>query len=60
MTGSTETSPETGDKEVPVQTIIYTETGDSPAMTGTIEGLVETIQGTDRRQTREWQTGIDQ
>jgi len=53
MTGSTETSQETGDKEVAVQTIIYTETGDSRAMTGTIECLVETIQGTDRRQTGE-------
>ena len=53
MTGSTETSPETGDKEAPVQTIIYTETGDSRAMTGTIECLVETIQGTDRKQTGE-------
>jgi hypothetical protein len=53
MTGSTETSQETGDKEVAEQTIIYTETGDSRAMTGTIECLVETTQGTDRRQTGE-------
>ncbi len=50
MTGCTETSQETGDKEVAVQTIIYTETGDSRAMTGTIECLVDTIQGTDRKQ----------